>query len=200
MIERADIVKFVLHRMPEAVTNADDLDVVIIEVLKDLSTRENFLDATRTLRIEPGRGAILPEGFKSEIVVYVGDRKLEKLSVDDYARRVKSVIGTPTHYCIEASTRNSLFMVVWPPPAEPVDVNLDYYLVHPEDLNPIGFQDRYRMAVYEGVLARLALGRLAQDNRMAEIFTLHQQAYEAEIEKLRRNLRSQPGAVRYRDI
>lgn len=189
-IAKADILTAINGRLNRAETN---IDLEIIEAVEDLGRRGNFLAAADTMNtvanISSYAEPTLLRGVKELTIIGASD-PLDEISYTQWLRLMSSTV---TREPKKWARWNGKFYL-HPIPDAIYAITRDHWLYHGSSADAITFADKYGTAV------KLMCCHLVSRNLGLDQAKMYYGLYEGEVEKLRSELPTEPGRVRYSDI
>lgn len=189
-ITKAELIAVVNKTLLRAYSiDGTDLDIEIINSLKDVSKKDNFLRNTSVVPTIVGRDYYdVPADFRDELIVETADHfPLEYEPIDKFRVNLKSATtGTPHIY-----TWFGKYFYVRPTPSAVANMNLDYGCYHAKDADAITFDDIYCEAIQDRLI-----WYVAKSLNLYDIAEQHNKMYLGEIADLSRNVqRLIPGVM-----
>ena len=213
-----DVLRVVIERLGSGMPVVD-VTTELVGVLRDISSREDFLTAVDSTDTVVGQAVYdAPDDLKSVYEVAIdGGAVLEQKSYRAYLKYLEdnatAAGGEPLYYALRHGN-----ITLWPVPDVVYSVNVDSSIYHPAVFTDILFGVEFYEAIYEGVLAAVYAGKLNRQLTMSqrslaerEEITLkfyeqypqaklHSERYEQEIALLMGNVEVDAMVVEYRDI
>ena len=163
-----DVLRVVLERLGSGMPVVD-VSVELVGVLRDLSSREDFLTAVNPIDTVVGQAAYdATENLKSVYEVAIdGGAVLEQKSYRAYLRYLEdnttAAGGEPDSYALRHGN-----ITLWPVPDAVITMSIDSSIYHPAVFTDVLFGDVFAEAIYEGVLAAVYAGKLNRQLTMSE--------------------------------
>ena len=213
-----DVLRVVLERLGSGMPVVD-VSTELAGVLRDISSREDFLTAVDTIDTVAEQAAYdAPDDLKSVYEVAIdGGAVLEKKSYRDFLKYLEdnatAVPSEPLYYALRHGK-----ITLWPVPDVVYSVNVDSSIYHPGTFTDVLFGPAFYEAIYEGVLAAVYAGKLNRQLTMSERSLaeseeitlkfyekypqakLHSERYEKEIDLLVGNVDADISVIEYRDV
>jgi len=201
-ITEAEVLSVVNDRLNRAEA---DISEELRWALYDISTKDNFLSDKYTFDTTDGTATYdWPTSFKEikALRIQTGSTwtdPLEKLNFREYLKYASGddSTGEPDSYTLYKSADNAGKFYLYPTPGDSYTAEVWYSKYHSNSTDTIEYPERFREAVYQGTLFKVA-----EKYELTEAIDKHFKLYQGEIIKLSDNLsqRQHPVIVDYVDL
>jgi hypothetical protein len=168
-ITKAQVHRVILDRVRRFGFVLLDIDEELRSVLYDLSTRENFLETSGTITTVDGTQSYTQPSMLKEVKdMYVDtDNHFEQIPYAEFLRNIENTDAPHESEPYQYALWNGK-VYFWPIPDAAYTVIVEYYKYHANSVATIEFAERFREAIYAGVLSLLWSGQLAHHERSTD--------------------------------
>lgn len=199
----AEVKTIILDRLRGHGARINNLEEELESVLIEISARDDFIKTSTTLATVDGTASYAePTRLKNmEAIQRSGGNYLKLSTFEEHQKYIEDnsspFEGEPVYYAIRGG-------YIWLRPIPDTAYTFtEYYSKYHTDLTStltIELDNKFREAVYNGVLANLFAGQLSDAEDALQKYQFHKALYEEEIAKQRMMLWHDPHIVRYKDI
>lgn len=201
IMTKAEIFKVVLRRLEGFDARIPDIDEELRSTVYDMASRAAFLKNTDTITTVDGTASYaVPDEFQwLQDIAVSGGNHLDEIGFDKYQELIENQTTILESEPLSYALWNDRFYF-YPTPGTEYTINVFFSRYHPNSITSLEFGEQYRECVYSGVLKRLWEGQLAAHPRASEQLFKQTNLYESELNKRKKNLRTQPILTKYHDI